>query len=108
MASFSAPNAHSVTVVASKVPPGVEAAALLRKLREERGVVLSGGQLDLRGKILRMGTMGDISQIDVLGAMGAIEMALLEYGVPIRAGAGVQAALRVFLDREETRIAAIH
>jgi aspartate aminotransferase-like enzyme len=95
---FSQPNAHSVTVVAACVPPGVNAATLLRKLREERGVLLSGGQLELKGKIIRMGTMGDVSQTDVLGALGAIEMALLEYDVPVHVGAGVQAALRVFLD----------
>jgi aspartate aminotransferase-like enzyme len=95
---FSQPGAHSVTVVAGKVPQGVEAATLLRKLREERGVSLSGGQLELKGKILRMGTMGDVSQTDVLGALGALEMALLEYEVPVHVGAGVQAALRVFLD----------
>jgi aspartate aminotransferase-like enzyme len=95
---FSQPGAHSVTVVAGKVPRGVDAATLLRKLREERGVVLSGGQLELKGKIVRMGTMGDVSQTDVLGALGALEMALLEYNVPLHVGAGVQAALRVFLD----------
>jgi aspartate aminotransferase-like enzyme len=95
---FSQPNAHSVTVVAGCVPEGVDAATLLRKLREERGVSLSGGQLDLKGKIIRMGTMGDVSQTDVLGALGALEMALLEYDVPVHVGAGVQAALRVFLD----------
>lgn len=96
---FSAPGAHSVTVVAARVPDGVEAAMLLRTLREERGVCLSGGQLELKGKILRMGTMGEISQTDVLGAIGALEIALLQHDVPVHAGAGVQAALRVFLDR---------
>lgn len=95
---FSQPDAHSVTVVAACVPAGVDAATLLRKLREERGVSLSGGQLELKGKIIRMGTMGDVSQTDVLGALGALEMALLEYDVPVHVGAGVQAALRVFLD----------
>lgn len=95
---FSQPGAHSVTVVAGNVPEGVDAATLLRKLREERGVSLSGGQLELKGKIVRMGTMGDVSQTDVLGALGALEMALLEYDVPVHVGAGVQAALRVFLD----------
>lgn len=95
---FSQPGAHSVTVVAGNVPHGVDAATLLRKLREERGVSLSGGQLELKGKIIRMGTMGEVSQTDVLGAIGALEIALLEYNVPVHVGAGVQAALRVFLD----------
>ena len=98
MRVFSEPGAHSPTVVAACVPAGIDAGTLLRKLRVERGVSLSGGQLDLKGKIVRMGTMGDVSQTDVLGALGAIEMALLEHDVPVHVGAGVQAALRVFLD----------
>jgi aspartate aminotransferase-like enzyme len=96
--TFSKPHAHSPTVVAARVPQGLDAALLLRKLREERGVVLSGGQLELKGKIVRMGTMGDISQTDVLGAMGAIEIALLESDVPVHVGTGVQAAVRVFME----------
>ena len=98
MTLFSQPGAHSVTVVAATLPSGIDAGQLLRDLRESRGVVLSGGQLELKGKIVRMGTMGDISQTDVLGALGALEIALLELDAPVRAGAGVQAALRVFLD----------
>ncbi len=95
---FSADGAHSVTVVTAKIPPGVDAAGLLRGLREDRGVTLAGGQLDLKGKIVRMGTMGDISQTDVLAAIQAIEIALLDYDVPVRVGAAGKAALSVFLN----------
>jgi aspartate aminotransferase-like enzyme len=95
---FSQPGAHSVTVVTAKVPPGVDAAALLRGLHENRGVTIAGGQLDLKGKIVRMGTMGDISQTDVLAAIQAMEIALLDYDVPVQVGAAGKAALSVFLD----------
>lgn len=97
---FSQPDAHSPTVVAARVPGGLDATVLLRKLREERGVVLSGGQLELKGKIIRMGTMGDVSQTDVLGALGALEIALLEHEVPVHIGTGVQAAVKIFLDMD--------
>lgn len=95
---FSQDGAHSVTVVTAKVPSGVDAAGLLRGLRESRGVTLAGGQLDLKGKIVRMGTMGDVTQTDVLAAIQAIEIALLDYDVPVQIGAAGKAALRVFLD----------
>ena len=97
---FSQPGAHSVTVVAATPPAGVDAPKLQADLRDTYGVVLAGGQGELTGKIVRMGTMGDINQTDVLGALGAIEIALLEADVPIQIGSGVQAALRVFLGRE--------
>ncbi|MFN2527390.1 MAG: alanine--glyoxylate aminotransferase family protein [Candidatus Baltobacteraceae bacterium] len=97
---FSDRSAHSDTVVAVKAMPGMDVAALLKKLRVERGVSLSGGQLELKGKIFRIGTMGDVSQTDVLGMLGALEMAMLEQELPVHVGKGVQAALRVFLEMD--------
>jgi aspartate aminotransferase-like enzyme len=97
---FSRPGAHSVTVVAAAPPEGVDVTRFLTALREKHGVVLSDGQAELAGRIVRMGTMGDISQTDVLGAIGAIEIALLEDDVSVRVGSGVQAALRVFLGKD--------
>ncbi len=96
---FSREGSHSVTVVAATPPPGVDAAKLLDDLRINRGVILSGGQGDLAGKIVRMGTMGAIGETDILGAIGAIEIALLDASVPVHLGAGVQAALKVLIAR---------
>ncbi|HVS46886.1 MAG TPA: alanine--glyoxylate aminotransferase family protein [Verrucomicrobiae bacterium] len=96
---FSRPGAHSRTVVAAQPPEGIAADDLVELLRKDR-VILSGGQVELAGKIVRMGTMGDITQTDVLGAIGAIETTLLAADVPVHIGAGVKAALSVFLNRE--------
>lgn len=67
------PEARSVTVIAAYPPPGVDAATLLRRLRVERGIVLAGGQAELAGKIVRFGTMGDITEEDIRDALAAIE-----------------------------------
>jgi aspartate aminotransferase-like enzyme len=99
--AYSHDGAHSPTVVALRLPAGVDGDAIRRSLREGRGVVIGGGQKDLKGKIIRIGTMGDLTQTDVLGALGALEIALLEAGAPIHAGTGVQAALNVFLEAEQ-------
>ena len=98
---FSREGAHSPTVVAIELPAGIDGDAIRKALRESRGVVIGGGQKELKGKILRIGTMGDLTQTDVLGALGALEIALLEVGAPIRAGAGVQAALKVFIETDQ-------
>jgi aspartate aminotransferase-like enzyme len=74
-------------------------------MRVERGFVLGGGQGRLAGKIIRIGTMGDISQTDVLGMLGALEMELLGAGLKIHVGSGVQAALRVFLEASQINAA---
>lgn len=89
---FSRSDAHSVTVVAATPPAGIEAATLLQTLRERYGIVLSGGQAELTGKIVRMGTMGDIGENDLLGAVAAIELALSECGASVTLGSGVAVA----------------
>lgn len=68
------PGAHSPTVVAAYPPTGVEPKGLLRALREKHGVVLAGGQGELSGKIVRFGTMGEITEAEILGAIEAIAL----------------------------------
>jgi aspartate aminotransferase-like enzyme len=92
-AIFSRPGAHSDTVVAAYPPEGVEAKLLLERLRERYGVVLSGGQAEFAGKIVRFGTMGDVTEADLLGAIGAIELGLADLGSAADAGAGTAAAI---------------
>ncbi|HTU80575.1 MAG TPA: alanine--glyoxylate aminotransferase family protein [Candidatus Acidoferrales bacterium] len=91
---FSRPGAHSVTVVAAYPPEGVDATALLTRLRERYGVVLSGGQAEFAGKIVRFGTMGDVSDGDLVGAIGALELALADLEAANVPGAGTTAAIR--------------
>ncbi len=93
---FSRRGAHSRTVVAIAVPPAVDAHRLLETLRERWGIILSGGQEQLRGKIIRIGTMGDLSRSDIIGALAALESALVEQGWKLKPGAGVEAALHAF------------
>ena len=85
-----APN-HSVTVAALHVPEGIDPASTIRTAREG-GYVFSGGQMQLKGKIFRIGTMGDISRDDLLGAIDALESALAAQGFKLERGAGVKAA----------------
>ena len=66
---------------------------LLERLRERYGVVLSGGQAEFAGKIVRFGTMGDVTEADLLGAIGAIELGLADLGAAANPGAGTAAAI---------------
>ncbi len=66
----------SDTVTAVRVPPGVDAAALLARLRDEFGIRLAGGQGPLKGRIFRIGHMGHISQADIDAALAALAKVL--------------------------------
>jgi aspartate aminotransferase-like enzyme len=93
---FAQAGVRSVTVTAIVVPPDVDGDAIRRTMRVKGGFVLGGGQARLAGKIIRIGTMGDISQKDLLDMLDAFESELLNAGMTISIGKGRQAALRVF------------
>jgi len=89
---FSQPGAHSVTVVAMNVPDGLDAAALRTDLREDHGIVMGGGQAELKGKLLRMGTMGHFSNADVRRGLVALGTVLREHGHAFDYDAALHAA----------------
>jgi aspartate aminotransferase-like enzyme len=104
-ALFSQPGAHSNTVVAAYPPNGVDPAALLKKLREDYGVVLSGGQAELAGKIVRFGTMGEIGEADLIAGIGALELALIERNVAAAPGIATGAAIESLSGRVTSGVA---
>jgi aspartate aminotransferase-like enzyme len=90
---FARQPADGLTVAA--VPEGVDGVALLSKLEKQYGIKLAGGQDTLKGKIIRLGHMGYIDVFDVLAALSALELVLLEMGHPVEPGSGVAAAQQV-------------
>jgi len=86
------PGTYSNTVTAVSAAAGTDHRALQQHLRERYGVVVGGGQMKLEGKVLRLGTMGAIGPKDIIAAMGALEMALRDFGIAVSPGAGVAAA----------------
>ena len=69
---------------------------MLTKLLDEHGVVISGGQGKMAGKMWRWGTMGVVSEADMVAALAAFEIVIRQMGYPFEDGAAVNAALDVF------------
>lgn len=84
---------NALTVVA--VPPSVDGNELLKNLEKKYGYKLANGQDTLKGKIWRLSHMGYCDAFDVMGALCALELALLDAGYKLDPGAGVAAAQRV-------------
>lgn len=75
---FSSSPAHSVT---SLMPPdGIEASAIVKRLREVHGMYVAGGQDHLKGKIFRVGHMGAYDLADIHAILGALEECLAALG----------------------------
>ena len=85
-----AERATSVTTV--RVAKGIDANRLRLLARDELDVSLGSGLGPLDGKAFRIGHMGWVNEPMVLGALGAVEMAMQACGVPYRKG-GVTAAV---------------
>jgi aspartate aminotransferase-like enzyme len=75
--------AHPSNAVTALLPPeGLEAAAVVRRLREVHGIVVAGGQDELKGRILRIGHMGAYDLADVRVMMAALEEVVGALGRP--------------------------
>lgn len=66
----------SDTVTAVNVPDGVDGGKLVATLRDEHGVVLTGGQGPLGGKIFRIGHLGYTTEREISEVMDALSAAL--------------------------------
>lgn len=85
---------YSNTVTAMKIPTGIDD----KKLRggmKELGVQISGGQGPLEGRIFRIGSMGNISKLDILSTIQALEIVLHKNDVVKKMGPGVEAASNI-------------
>lgn len=87
-----APTAPSPTVTAARGPAGLDTDKLVKRLRERYGVSIMGGQDAVKGQIIRVAHLGWFDTFDILIAIGALEMALVDLGAPVTRGAGVAAA----------------
>jgi len=85
---------YSNTVTAMNIPEGISDDRLRGGMKKQ-GIVVSGGQDALKGKIFRIGTMGVCSSGDILRTIQALELILAREGKIASCGAGVEAASNV-------------
>ncbi len=77
---FPASPSHAVTALTP--PPGLVAPAVVKRLRERHGMVVAGGQDQLKGRILRIGHMGHYDLADLHALLGALEECVGALGHP--------------------------
>ncbi len=102
---FSARPAEGLT--AFFVPEGIKDTDIRKKLDERFGITFVGGQDKLKGRIVRIGHMGYNDELDVIGALAALEMVLADLGHEIDPGAAVTAAQRVLIGQHTAVAAAL-
>ena len=68
---FSKSPANGVTAL--EPPAGIDASALIKRLRETHGITIAGGQDHMKGKMIRIGHMGSYDLSDIYVVLGALE-----------------------------------
>jgi alanine-glyoxylate transaminase/serine-glyoxylate transaminase/serine-pyruvate transaminase len=98
------PEFYSNTLTAVVVPEGADSDEVIRVARERFGLALGVGLSRIKGRVFRIGHLGALNELEVLGTLGGVEMALIESGVPVELGSGVRAAQQLFT-RKPTEVA---
>ena len=98
---------HSDTVTAIKVGDGHDANDVIKTAYHKYNVSLGAGLSILNGKVFRIGHLGWLNEIMVLQALGGVEMAMRDVGIPFASGAGVGAAVDFYTaNKQPMKIAA--
>jgi alanine-glyoxylate transaminase / serine-glyoxylate transaminase / serine-pyruvate transaminase len=83
---------NSDTVTAIMVPPGINGAEVIDIAYRRYNLALGAGLARMAGKLFRIGHLGDLNELMLLGGIAGAEMAMRDVGINIELGTGVAAA----------------
>jgi alanine-glyoxylate transaminase/serine-glyoxylate transaminase/serine-pyruvate transaminase len=96
------PTVYSPVLTGVITPPGVDADALRQLIHQRFDLSLGTGLGKLKGRMFRMGHLGDSNDLTLLAMVAGVEMGLKLAGVAL-AGSGVHAAMDHFAKYEAVR-----
>ncbi|HEV8474963.1 MAG TPA: aminotransferase class V-fold PLP-dependent enzyme [Methylomirabilota bacterium] len=91
------PAEYSNTLTAVVMPAGFDSDAFIRHAAQKLDMSLGVGLGDVKGRVFRIGHLGSLNELELLGGLAGVELMLKDFGVPIRLGAGVTAAEEALL-----------
>ena len=86
------PAQYSSSLTAVLMPEGSSEIAFRKVVLEHFNLSLGSGLTRLRDKVFRIGHLGDLNALMLLGALAGTEMTLADAGIPVTPGSGVAAA----------------
>jgi alanine-glyoxylate transaminase/serine-glyoxylate transaminase/serine-pyruvate transaminase len=86
------PKWHSDTVSAIMVPEGINGAHVIDVAFRRYNLALGAGLSKVAGKLFRIGHLGDLNELMLMGALAGAEMAMQDVGIEVTPGSGVAAA----------------
>lgn len=86
------PAEYSNTLTAVCMPDGMDSDAYLAHANKVLDLSLGVGLGQVKGKVFRIGHLGSLNELEVLGGLAGVEMTLKSFGVSLELGAGLTAA----------------
>jgi len=74
------------------VPSGFNGADVIDVAYRRYDLALGAGLARMAGKLFRIGHLGDLNELMLLGALAGAEMAMRDVGIKVTPGSGVAAA----------------
>jgi alanine-glyoxylate transaminase/serine-glyoxylate transaminase/serine-pyruvate transaminase len=93
----------SNTLTAVAMPDGLDADAFIDHTLKLVDLPLGKGLGKVKGKLFRIGHLGSFNELELMGVLAGVEMALKSFGVKIPLGAGLTAAETYLLETGNKR-----
>ncbi len=91
LALFADPEFASDVVTAVQSPEGLDSTGLVKRVRDDHNILISGGQDELKGKIFRIGHLGCAGIEQIRCTIKAVAASLVEMGYDCAAQAAAEA-----------------
>ncbi len=87
------PGFESDTVSAIVVPEDIDARDVINTAYHRYNISLGAGLTEVAGKVFRIGHLGAMNDVSMLGVIAGVEMAMIDNAIDIKPGSGVAAAI---------------
>jgi alanine-glyoxylate transaminase/serine-glyoxylate transaminase/serine-pyruvate transaminase len=94
---------YSNTLTAVAMPQGFDSDAFIAHTLKLVDLPLGKGLGKAKGKLFRIGHLGSLNELELLGVLAGVEMALKSFGVKLPLGAGLAAAETYLLETTNQR-----
>ena len=75
----------------------------MKHAREQYGLSLGGGIGKLSGQAIRIGHLGSLNRLEVLGTLGGVELSFGDLGIDVEMGSGLARGAAVVQRGDEGR-----
>ena len=99
------PSEYSSSLTAVMVPQGHDADVLREQILKCFNMSLGTGLGKVKGRVFRIGHLGDFNDLTLAGTLSGVEMGLALSGIPFKAN-GVSAALEYLVAEAQKRVTA--